>query len=304
MTVLLYGDTMGMTNSHRMAEQARRATRHLASATEVVGKFTLARIHKDGGFRGRDEQSDLYYSIFGIESIRALEIDHDWAATRQYLAKFRQGQTLDFMHLTSLIRCRYALAMNDDVIFLTGAMSALESFRSDDGGYSPFPHSAQGSTYGCYLAHAAYQDLGAPMPHPDGLLTSLNGLRAADGAYGNDPEQIEGTTTTTVGAILVLHDLGETIPDSLLEWLQERQHSEGGFVASPATPAPDLLSTATALYALHVAGSFEGILTQRCIDFVEGLWHEEGAFCGSWFDDVPDCEYTFYGLLSLGCLMS
>ena len=28
------------------------------------------------------------------------------------------------------------------------------------------------------------------------------------------------------------------------------------------------------------------------------------GFAGSWLDEEADCEYTFYALLSLGCLQS
>jgi hypothetical protein len=64
---------------------------------------------------------------------------------------------------------------------------------------------------------------------------------------------------------------------------------------------PDLLSTATALHAL--AGlelSFETI-RDRCLDFVDSLWTGR-AFCGTWADEEPDAEYTYYALLALGHL--
>jgi hypothetical protein len=87
----------------------------------------------------------------------------------------------------------------------------------------------------------------------------------------------------------------------LAGWLLARCR-EGGFFASPDAPLPDLLSTATALHALgslHVP--IDGI-REACLDFVDSLWTSQGAFYGTWADDVPDCEYTFYGLLALGHL--
>jgi len=36
------------------------------------------------------------------------------------------------------------------------------------------------------------------------------------------------------------------------------------------------------------------------LDFIDSLWTAEGAFHGSWADDEPDAEYTFYGLVALG----
>ena len=39
-----------------------------------------------------------------------------------------------------------------------------------------------------------------------------------------------------------------------------------------------------------------------CLDFVDSLWTNEGSFHGNWADDHLDCEYTCYGLLTLGHL--
>jgi hypothetical protein len=43
-------------------------------------------------------------------------------------------------------------------------------------------------------------------------------------------------------------------------------------------------------------------IREACLDFVDSLWTSQGAFYGTWADDVADCEYTFYGLLALGHL--
>jgi hypothetical protein len=43
-------------------------------------------------------------------------------------------------------------------------------------------------------------------------------------------------------------------------------------------------------------------LRETCLDFLDTLWTSRGAFCGSWLETAPDCEYTYYGLLALGHL--
>jgi hypothetical protein len=43
-------------------------------------------------------------------------------------------------------------------------------------------------------------------------------------------------------------------------------------------------------------------IKESCLDFVDSLWTNEGAFHGHWGDDLLDCEYTYYGLLALGHL--
>jgi hypothetical protein len=82
----------------------------------------------------------------------------------------------------------------------------------------------------------------------------------------------------------------------------EQCDSQGGFAAAPAIPAPDLLSTATALHALASVNVSLDPIRQPCLNFVQSLWTDAGGLRGHWADDAVDCEYTFYGLLSLGHL--
>ena len=70
----------------------------------------------------------------------------------------------------------------------------------------------------------------------------------------------------------------------------------------PEAPMPDLLSTATALHSLVIAGFKIDHIKEKCLDFIDSLWCGKGGFYGSWADTVVDCEYTYYGLLALGNL--
>ena len=64
---------------------------------------------------------------------------------------------------------------------------------------------------------------------------------------------------------------------------------------------PDLLSTATALHALAGEHVPFGHLKEPTLDFIDTLWTGK-AFCGTWADDEPDSEYTWYALLAMGHL--
>ena len=111
-----------------------------------------------------------------------------------------------------------------------------------------------------------------------------------------------GSTNATAAAITVLRNLFVPVNPSAGDWLLARGHPEGGFLAAPNSPMPDLLSTAAALHALAGMGiAFEGY-REKCLDFVDSLWTNEGAFHGHWGEDHLDCEYTYYGLLALGHL--
>ena len=87
------------------------------------------------------------------------------------------------------------------------------------------------------------------------------------------------------------------------DWLLAQVSPQGGFLAVPGAPLPDLLSTATALHALAcLERRLPSEVHERCLDFIDTLWSADGGFHGHWADDYLDPEYTYYGLLALGHL--
>lgn len=157
----------------------------------------------------------------------------------------------------------------------------------------------------------AYQDLKAELPHPSDLVQSLQHLRTLDGAWANEhpvgcatPSKRlpVGSTNATAAAVAVLRELRAAVNPEVGRWLLDRVHSSGGFLAMPRAPIPDLLSTATALHALAALDVSTDVIQERCIDYLDTLWTNEGSFHGNWTDDTLDTEYTFYGLLALGHL--
>jgi len=54
-----------------MLAAAARAGNLLGESADGVGTFVRSRLAADGGFRGRSDAADLYYTVFGIESLLA-----------------------------------------------------------------------------------------------------------------------------------------------------------------------------------------------------------------------------------------
>ena len=94
-----------MTIRRRMLKAASKATNLLADSAELVIDFISLQINTDGGFRGRSDDSDLYYTVFGLETLLALDADIDRDRIIDYLRKFDNGQGLEFIHLACLARC-------------------------------------------------------------------------------------------------------------------------------------------------------------------------------------------------------
>lgn len=286
-----------------MLQVARLAPRLLGESAGLVADFLRGQWDADGGFKDRAGASDLYYTVFGLEGLLALRAELTFGAIAQYLRGFGGGESLDFVHLACLARCWAALPaeVRSDVP-REAILRRISEFRAADGSYHQTAGSPRGTIYGCFLALGAHQDLGAELPDAPAMLRCVDSLRCEDGGYANQHDLPMGLTPSTAAAVTLMRHLGQTPGESLADWLLSRCHREGGFFATPLAPIPDLLSTATALHALAGMQADFSAVKEPCIDFLDTLWTNQGAFHGTWEDDSADCEYTYYALLALGHL--
>lgn len=287
-----------------MLAAAARAGRLLNESAADVGAFASGQMNPDGGFKGRSGTSDLYYTVFGIEALLALGAKFKTAPVFNYLQGFAEGRSLDLVHLACLARCRANMVdAAAEPAALNGAIARrLELYRCRDGGYSNAMGVERGTTYGCFLALGAYQDLELSLPDAAGLAACIRSLERPDGAYANDATIATGSTPATAAAVTTLHYLGHPPSRESAQWLLSRSRATGGFLATPTAPIPDLLSTATAIHALALTGATLDTVREPTVEFIDSLWSTEGAFAGNWLDEALDCEYTYYALLALGHL--
>lgn len=284
-----------------MLQLARRGALALGEALPEVRAFARSRLVGGAGL-DRDGRPDLYYTIFAIATLEAVDEAFSKQEVQSYLHGFGDGAELDFVHLGALARCHGAVGGTSPAL-ADAILARLERYRCADGGYEGDPNAQHGSSYGCFVALGAYQDLGASLPLPLRLVQSLKFLETPDGAWGNAPGLPLGSTNATAAAVTLLHQLGMPVHSSAAQWLLDQIHPAGGFLAMPRAPIPDLLSTATALHALACLDTgLTPHAREACLDFLDSLWSAEGGFHGHWADDHLDVEYTFYGLLALGHL--
>ena len=310
-----------------MRQAARQAPRLLGDSTALVRRFVRGQQLDGGGFRDRAGAADLYYTVFGLDALLALDEPFDAERLERWLGGFGAGEGLDLVHLSCLARCWSELPPGRLPTATRAALlGRLATFRAGDGGFALEPAAPRSTAYAGLLAFEAIEALGsggsvgsvrsvgsflrrnalaaaATLTGRAGrALRALAELRSADGAYGNERGMPEGTTTATAAAVALMSELGAAPPPEIAPWLRARCRPPGGFTATPRTPLPDLLSTATALHALAALGVPLEPVREPCLDFIDSLWSNEGGFHGHWADDALDVEYTFYGLLALGHL--
>lgn len=283
-----------------MLQVARLSPKLLADSAPLLDQFIRGQMNADGGFNDRAGASDLYYTVFGLECLMALRADLPASSVIPYLQMFGQGVRLDLVHLACLVRCW--ADVKSPLPDAVAIVERIERHRSADGGYNAAIGASHGTIYGTFMAMGAYQDLNLPMPQQERILDCIAANQTEDGAYANHPEMAVGLTSATAAAATMLRQLQQPVDQRVGQWLLERVHRDGGFLAAPQAPIPDLLSTATALHALsglHV--DFEHV-KESCLDFIDTLWTPRGSFFGHWGEEILDCEYTYYGLLALGHL--
>ena len=287
----------------QMLQVARRGALSLGESLPAVCAFARSRITEGGMGLDRDQRPDLYYTIFAIALLQALDEPIPTLSIREQLLSYAEGASLDFIHLGALARCWAAIGHYPREL-AAGILHNIEHYRTLNGGYDGERGAAFGTAYGGFVALGSYQDLGVPIPEPLRLVQSLKYLETPDGGWGNAPNLRAGSTNASAAAITLLHQLEIPVNETTGRWLLAQVHSSGGFLAMPMAPIPDLLSTATALHALGCLNvDLPSRIKEQCLDFLDSLWTADGGFHGHWADDFLDVEYTFYGLLALGHLV-
>ena len=287
-----------------MLQVAKLSPQLLGESANLVRDFLLTCYADDGGFADRDGKSDLYYTVFGIDACKVLDMPVAPERMDPLVDAHGHGTGLDLVHFSCWVRAftestRFDPANNGPD---TPWRRHLAAFRRDDGGWATTLEEEKGSVYGTFLALGVHQDLDIPFPEADETVEFVLKNSLADGGYATNPHLPVATTPTTAAAAVMLRQLGGDVHRKTVSWLRKRRHRQGGFLAAEGAPMPDLLSTAVALHALSALERPPADHAEVTLDFVDTLWTNKGAFHGHWADDDVDCEYTFYGLLALGHL--
>ncbi|MHC4255515.1 MAG: hypothetical protein ACYSUL_07860 [Planctomycetota bacterium] len=91
-----------MTIRLEMIEALGRSKTVLKDSTSLVINFLKANINPDGGFKGRGEKSDLYYTLFGLEALIALGGSFPRDNVFNYLKESMKMKPTDLVHLAPL----------------------------------------------------------------------------------------------------------------------------------------------------------------------------------------------------------
>lgn len=292
--------------------------------------FLVACQAADGGFPGREGESDLYYTSFalrGLDVLRAL--DADLSARTAAFLRARLGTPASIVDFVSLLYSARLLELRHGIdVFDTApddwAMAtaeALESFRRPDGGYGKtaattdadasaavpprVAAASSSSTYHTFLVALCHEMIGGSIPHPEACVQFLLSRRREDGGFVEIAPMRRGGTNPTAAAVTLLTLLDacdDETAAAAADFLAALQSSEGGLCANTRVPLADLLSTFTGLLTLVGLGAADRLDLPAVHRYVESLACPTGGFRGGLWDSDTDAEYTFYGLGTLALL--
>jgi geranylgeranyl transferase type-2 subunit beta len=283
---------------------------------QVHRDFILAQQMPDGGFRGREGDSDLYYTGFAVRSLAVLGTLT--AQDCQRIAGYLVRESSRSVTVIDLVSWLYSALVvqgaggptivdeNDDK-WCDRLAEMLESFRTKDGGYAKTHEGSAGSTYHSFLVALCYELIGKPVPQPKRLIQFLYDRQRDDGGFVEIAPMKRSGTNPTAAAVSLLGMLGgmdDEIRADVEDFLKVVRSGDGGFLANTRIPFADGLSTFTGLLTVLDLGLDHLINKDQMAAFVRELEFRTGGFRGAVWDEQPDVEYTFYGLGILGLLES
>ena len=279
-------------------------------------RYLAAGQNPDGGFSGREGESDLYYTGFALRGLTVLDAltpeicERSAGFLRECLS--RQTSVVDFfsfLYACALVQasCGIDVLAGSAVDWPGRVAQMLDTFRTKDHGYNKSPGAASGSTYHTFLVGLCFELLGQSLPHPDDILQFVAGRRREDGGYVEVPAMRRSGTNPTAAGIGLLHlvksrDLPAEEVATTIEYLAQMPSDEGGMRANDRIPVADLLSTFTGCWTLAQLGALDRIDARQAFEYAKSMERPEGGFHGFLLDDGSDVEYTFYGLGSLALL--
>lgn len=278
---------------------------------QLHGQWLIEQQRPDGGFAGREGDSDPYYTAFALRALWILEaLDESIGERAAAFLRQRMSKRESIIDLISLIFgaaiCEMAVGAvvidDDDQGWRDNVAGLLASLRTDDGGFAKSPEGRAGSTYQTFLNVLCYELIEIDVPQRQNIASFLQSQRHPDGGFLEIRAAKRAGVNPTAAAIGTLKTLGMLKPEAIGDtaaFLADMQSEEGGFTANTRIPFADLLSSFTGLLTLQDLDSAELVNAESIGNYARSMQAPGGGFVGFALDQTADVEYTFYGLATL-----
>lgn len=256
---------------------------------EEVVQFVNSQQNPDGGFHDRGERSDLYYSLFGMLILKAMEVPESGNRKPGSIQKLEEFVSLKSTKTIPgfIEKCCLVLLQKE---LNGGWISRIKSSLSLGRSFWKERQSINLS----YRSFVLFLTLDAVVPFPGLLKFGAKKMLERTIVDENSP-------CSEIAAKVFMQKMMNRESETEQNLLMTFACETGGFKAFAHLQRADMLSTAVALFALKSAGSDLRLIKPAGLDFIQQNY-SDGAFLSGDGDQTHDSEYTFYGLLALGVL--
>jgi hypothetical protein len=241
--------------------------------------FTKQQQTSQGGFADRAGKCDIYYSLFGYYVAEALDMQELLPTLKEYVKNVVHTGNLNGVHLHAAA-ILYAKLFDEKRFPKALRLKVHQDLLH--------PEKKQ-SAYSGFMSMLTFY-----------YLHDYFGLYRVQMRLKSIANTNETPCSVTAAQLVLQECFGKPI-QSLTNLLLSFHLDDGSFKAITKAPAGDLLSTGVALYACRFANTDLRMIATDCLNYIDSLF-SGGGFCATIYDDHPDIEYTFYGLLALGSL--
>lgn len=274
-------------------------------------QWMLAQQREDGGFAGREGESDPYYTAFALRALWILDaLDPSIGGKAATFLRQRLTHKESIIDLISLIFAAAIVELavgevvisDDDRSWRENVAQLLGTLRTDDGGFAKTPEGRAGSTYQTFLSLLCLQLIEIPVPDAAKIEEFLHSQRHPEGGFLEIRAAKRPGVNPTAAAIGSLKTIGTLDPNEhrdTAEFLSEMQSDEGGLTANTRIPFADLLSSFTGLLTLADLDSLSEVNVEAVDRYALSMQSPGGGFVGFALDQTADVEYSFYGLATL-----
>lgn len=279
-----------------MLQVARLAPRLLGDSADRVRHFLFSQLHASGGFLNRAGEPDLYYTVFGLEGLAALQIEPPATDIAAYLRTFGDGANLDLVHLCCLARCWADLSTSGFTTALRAA-SPPERLRP--------PPSTQGAVPGAAAAPGrqvrgsresgwdptSNEKAGGRGDWCNTVAQRIQDFRAADGGYHREAGAPHGSVYGAFLALGAYEDLRLPLPDAegVLRAVRRLVARDGGYANVAAAQVGSTPATAAAVMLLrHLDEEPDSGL----VDWLLARCRPDGGFFAAPAAPMPDLLST------------
>ncbi|MEC8475273.1 MAG: prenyltransferase/squalene oxidase repeat-containing protein [Planctomycetota bacterium] len=225
-----------------------------------------AKQSENGGYAGREGDCDPYYSAFALRALWvAGALDGDIAKRAGSFLRARLNERESMIDMISLIFGAAICEMAAGEVVLPDEEDQQQvSWRSN-------------------------------------VSALLESLRTPDGGYAKTPEGRAGSTYQTFLTVLCYQLIEVPVPDidSIVAFLKNQQHAEGGFLEIRAAKRAGVNPTAAAIGTLKALGRLKPEEHRKTIEFLADMQSDEGGFTANTRIPFADLLSTFTGTLTL-----